>query len=363
MDAVHLHPGDWMLMLHGNAFLQFLNESGPRGSHQTGSINWFMAMAERSVGAGKLSLHGMASLEPWTIGGCGYPDLLATGESCNGNAIHDRQHPHDLFLELSAQYDRPLTQRVRMQIYGGPVGEPALGPVAFMHRTSGAPNALAPITHHWFDSTHITYGVATAGVYGARWKLEGSVFNGREPDDQRTDFDFAAMDSVSGRFWFLPSSRWAIQLSAGRLVEAEAAHDAGDPGIDVGRITASATYHRRSDRAMWANTIGWGRNRENGLSGTNALLLESSVLIDERHTWYGRFEWSEKSGHDLDVDAHGIFDIAKLQAGYTRDVAKWNQLRAGIGATASIGIVPADLKPSYGRRANPGFGLYLTLRP
>ena len=213
MYAVHGTAYGWMLMGHGNAFLQYLRESGARGSGQTGSINWLMGMAHRPIGGGCLMLRGMVSLEPWTIAGCGYPDLLATGEFCDGGAIHDRQHPHDVFMELAAQYEHPLGKGIRLQLYGGPVGEPALGPVAFMHRVSGLANALAPITHHWFDSTHITCGVVTAGLYGTRWKVEGSAFNGREPDEERTDFDLGRMDSGSGRVWFLPSPRWALQLS------------------------------------------------------------------------------------------------------------------------------------------------------
>ena len=142
-----------------------------------------MGMAQRSAGGGLVTLRGMVSVEPWTIGGCGYPNLLATGEVCEGEAIHDRQHPHDLFMELAAQYNRSLGKGLRLELYGGPVGEPALGPVAFMHRVSGLPNPIAPMTHHWFDSTHITFGVVTAGLYGRRWKMEGSVFNGREPDE------------------------------------------------------------------------------------------------------------------------------------------------------------------------------------
>ena len=197
MYAVHRQAGQWTLMAHGNAFLQYLYESGDRGSDQAGSINWLMGMADRPIGSGHLGFRGMISLEPWTIRGCGYPDLLATGEECRGTAIHDRQHPHDVFMELAATYDRPLSGNVRLQLYGGPVGEPALGPTAFPHRTSAMSNPLAPITHHWFDATHITYGVVTAGVYGARWKGEASVFNGREPDETRTDFDFGALDRKS----------------------------------------------------------------------------------------------------------------------------------------------------------------------
>src|SRR5262249_27029072 len=156
------------------------------------------------------------------------------------------------------------------QIYGGPVGEPALGPVAFMHRVSAAPNAIAPITHHWFDSTHITYGVVTTGLYGQRWKAEASLFNGREPDDQRTDLDFGAMDSWATRLWFVPTRRLAFQVSGGHLREAEADEDGG-PRVDVDRLTASGTYHQSfGNRSIWATTIGWGRNAESGHEATYA---------------------------------------------------------------------------------------------
>jgi hypothetical protein len=215
MYALHGDANGWMLMLHANGFLQYLNETGERGSEQFGSINWVMGMAQRKAGGGQLVLRGMMSAEPATIRGCGYPDLLATGEECNGQAIHDRQHPHDLFMELAAEYSHPIGRGVQLQLYGGPVGEPALGPVAFMHRISALPNPLAPITHHSFDSTHVTFGVATAGVFGSTWKAEASVFNGREPDEHRTDFDFAAIDSWSARAWFLPTSHVALQVSGG----------------------------------------------------------------------------------------------------------------------------------------------------
>jgi hypothetical protein len=155
MYAIHGQGKGWTLMTHGNLFFQYLHESGNRGSHQTGGINWVMGMADRPVGGGHLGLRGMISLEPWTIRGCGYPDLLATGEVCKGDPIQARQHPHDLFMELAAEYDRPVGGGVRIQVYGGPVGEPALGPVAFPHRISAMPNPLAPIAHHWFDATHV----------------------------------------------------------------------------------------------------------------------------------------------------------------------------------------------------------------
>jgi len=363
MYAVHAQAKEWMLMGHGNVYLQYLHDTGDRGSEQTGSINWLMGMAHRPVGRGRLMVRGMVSLEPWTIGGCGYPDLLATGEFCEGESIHDSQHPHDLFLEFAARYDRPLGKGIRLQVYGGPLGEPALGPVTFIHRVSGLANPLAPITHHWFDSTHITYGVVTGGLYGRRWKVEASGFNGREPDENRTDLDFAAMDSWSGRVWLLPTSRWSLQFSRGHLNEAEPGHEGG-PGVDIDRLTASATYHRTTPaNVIWASTVGWGRNAESGGEATNAALLETSVTIRDRDAWYGRFEWAEKSGHDLAVPEHGIFNVAKLQGGYTRYLTMWKGLTPGIGGSLSMGIVPGSLQSVYGGRFNPGFSFYLAMRP
>src|SRR5581483_8945649 len=253
MYAVHVERGGWLLMSHENAFLQVLHDAGDRGATQAGSINWFMQMAERSVGRGHLELRGMVSAEPWTIRGCGYPDLLTSGEICNGAKIHDRQHPHDLFMELAGKYDAPLARGLRWQVYGGPAGEPALGTVAFQHRLSGMPDPIAPIAHHWLDSTHVSFGVITAGVYGRRWKAESSLFNGREPDEHRTNFDFGALDSYSARAWLVATPRLVFQLSAGHLKDAEVA-DAGGlalplaPRVTVNRVTASATYHHSSDK-------------------------------------------------------------------------------------------------------------------
>ncbi len=189
---------------HANLFAQFLYESGDthRTSRQARSINWFMGMLRRPVGRGRVGVRAMLSAEPWTIGGCGYPDLLATGEVCDGDTLHDRQHPHDLFMELAVDYERPIANRLRLHGYAALAGEPALGPPAFPHRASAMPNPISPIAHHWLDATHIAFGVLTAGVPGSRWRAEGSVFNGREPDDARAGLELGALDSVAARPYF-----------------------------------------------------------------------------------------------------------------------------------------------------------------
>jgi len=364
MYAGHARAAGWELMWHGNVFLQFINESAEehRGAHQTGSINWVMGMARRQAGAGHVGVRTMLSLEPWTIRDCGYPDLLATGEVCDGDTIHDRQHPHDLFMEIALEYERPLSGGLRWFAYGGPVGEPALGPVAFPHRVSALSNPIAPITHHWLDATHITFGVITTGVRSARWNAEASIFNGREPDENRTDFDFGALDSYSARLSVAPTTTTVLQVSAGRLHDAE--REAGLPPNDVTRVTASATYHRALNAtSLWASTIAWGMNDE-PLHTTNALLVESTVSSRDRHVGMLRFEVVGKPAHDLHVhESTDIFTVGKIQLGYAYYLRPARGLQLGMGGSVALSLVPEALAPRYGGRVAPGVAVFLTVRP
>ena len=213
MAAIHANIGEWQFMLHGVAFLGLDSQGSARGDAQFNSVNWLMGMASHPLGAGVISARVMMSLEPLTVGGFGYPLLLQTGESWRGLPLHDRQHPHDLFMETALMYTAPITDDIGAQFYAAPAGEPAFGPVAFPHRVSARSNPLAPIGHHWQDSTHISYGVVTAGVFGRLWKVEGSWFNGREPDENRYNFDLRTPDSFSARLSVNPSSNLSLQAS------------------------------------------------------------------------------------------------------------------------------------------------------
>jgi hypothetical protein len=380
MYAVHGEYAGWDLMGHGTLFLQYLRDEEPRGYEQAGSINWFMGMASRQVGPGIFGLKAMMSLEPLTIRGCGYPDLLASGERCESEAIVDRQHPHDLFMELAATWESPSAGGLRLHFYGGPVGEPALGPVAYPHRVSAIANPIAPISHHWLDATHITFGVATIGLHGRRWKAEGSVFNGREPDERRYDFDLGPLDSYSGRFWFLPTDGLAVQFSVGHLSEAELGdsdlpghddphqHEAPETAaglrIDVDRVTASATYHQLIGQGpgVWASTAAWGRNIEAGES-TDFLLLETMLNLADRHAIFSRVDVGRKEAHDLNVDGiEGAFTVSKLQGGYVRYV-DLEVLKVGLGVTLTASLLPERLQQVYGGRTALGGGVFLSLRP
>lgn len=364
MYAFHGTTGRWELMLHGSIAVQYMDEGGDRGDEQFGSTNWIMGMAHGAIAGGVLGLHVMASLDPLTVGECGYPNLLATGEFCDGEPIHDRQHPHDLFMELSAGYERAISRSIAFQVYGGPVGEPALGPVAFPHRISALSNPLAPVAHHWLDSTHIAFGLVTAGVYGRAWKLEGSAFNGREPDEDRYDFDLAALDSYSGRLWILPSPRWALQVSAGRLEEAEVPPDGG-ARLDVTRATASATYHRTlAGEGHWASTAAWGRNEEEG-HATQAVLVETNLNLAQRNLFFVRGEIVEKSAEDLVLEGaeEELFTVGKLAGGYMRQFHRFGGLAVGVGGLVSVSLVGEDLESAYGSSSPVGAAVFVRIRP
>ena len=354
--------GPWSLMLHGAGFLQYIQTTGARGDHEVGSVNWFMGMAERAVAGGPLTFRGMLSLEPLTVGRCGYPDLLQTGELCLGSPLHDAQHPHNLFMELAADYRHALTSSLAIEIYGGPAGEPALGPVAFPHRPSATGSPTAPVSHHWLDSTHVSFGVVTAGAYGRRWKAEASVFNGREPDDRRYRLELAPLDSYSGRVWWLPSPQWSVQVSAGHLKDAEA-RPAG-PREDVARITASATYHRLSLGRLWATTVAWGRNVEGG-QGSSALLVETTAETSARDAWFARVEVVGKTSTELVVPLppDDVSVVSKAEVGYTRWVREAIGLRFGLGGSLGISRLPASLSATYGARSPAEFTAFLAIRP
>jgi hypothetical protein len=377
MYAAMRRLGAWEVMLHGNVFAQFLYEPGEQhrtggfSSHQASSVNWLMAMLRRRAGIGQLGLRAMASVEPWTVRDCGFINRLANGEQCEGDTIHDRQHPHDLVMELAADYDRPLRGSLRWQLYAGLAGEPALGPVAFPHRLSSSLNPVAPIAHHWLDSSHITFGLITTGVYQPRWKAEVSIFNGREPDEDRADLDLATLDSFSTRLTFMPTARLALQVSGAHLHDAEAEFPPVPRG-DVERVTASATYHRNTTTRTWATTVAYGMNAGGEVIPgdtvhlvTHAMLIESALTMRDRHTWFGRIEVVGKPGHDLHVHEtpDDVFGVGKVQVGYMWSFPAHRGVVSSVGGTASMSIVPPALAPRYSGRVAPGFGIFLSIRP
>ena len=345
MEAIHGQAGAWSTMLHGFINLAATDSGGPRGDSKIFSQSMFMGMAHRPFGGGSLTLRGMFSLDP-TMGKDGYPLLFQTGETADGlTPLVDRQHPHDFLMELAAVYSHTISATSSLFLYAGYPGEPALGPPTFMHRFSGMDNPDAPIGHHWLDATHITFGVLTGGVVWNGFKLEGSVFNGREPDEHRWNFDPLRLDSTSFRLTWNPAPNWSMQASWGAINSPEAL----EPDIDQDRITASVSYNVPLSSGNWQTIFAWGRNDKQPGDTTNALLLESALNWN-RHTVFGRVEHTEKD--ELFDEAnplhHDTFDVAKFSLGYVYDIPITQHLKLGVGAVGSAHAFPDELEPYYG---------------
>lgn len=364
LPSRHLTMGDWDVMFHGFAFVEGDVQRGPRGGSQLGVLNWGMLMASRSVLGGRFQGRAMLSFEPATIGGRGYPLLLQTGESYGGQPLHDRQHPHDFLMELAVMYERAVGKSLGVELYAAPAGEPALGPIAFMHRPSAMDVPTAPLGHHWQDATHISFGVVTAGVFGKQWKLEGSVFNGREPDEHRWDVDPLRLDSYSGRLTVNPDDHWSLTAGHGWLKSPEGLN----PTESVHRTTASVLHGVKiGEDGSWSTALVWGANTHGGAT-THSLLAESEAAFESGNIVFGRAEWVQKSAEELvlppiEYAATRQFNVGAVSLGYVREVAKFNGMVLGAGGMGTVNVVPSSLEAVYGSRAPLGLMVFVRVRP
>ncbi|HET7152207.1 MAG TPA: hypothetical protein VFJ29_00435 [Candidatus Kapabacteria bacterium] len=353
------NSGDWMLMEHGGAFIRYTHQGGLRGDKKFDAPNWFMAMAERDIGSGgHLRFSGMFSLDPLTESGSGYPLLFQTGETWHNIPLIDRQHPHDLFAELSAYYSQNISGDLRAYAYIGYPGEPALGPPAFMHRPSAMYLPDAPIAHHWQDASHITFGVATFGLVYDRLKLEGSVFNGTEPDENRYDFDTLRLNSYGGRISFNPTENIALQVSNGFIKDPER------DGIDVHRSTASVLYSTViGNEHQWNSSLVWGQNYNTEDGVQNSVLFESAFTLSD-YVVTTRIEIVQKPQRDL-----GVFisptekeTVGEYILGVSRRMFSVEGLDIMLGAQGALYSMPQTLAPYYG--SSPfSFEIFLGIHP
>jgi len=347
MGGLHIMKGDWMIMLHGFAGGVYNSQNGHRGDRKFFSPNMLMGMADHPLGPGTFGLRTMLSLEPATIGTTGYPELLQTGETADGKTpLIDRQHPHDLFMELAATYSVPIREESSAFAYFGFPGEPALGPATFMHRFSGMDIPEAPITHHWLDSTHVTFGVATVGYTWKQFKIDGSVFTGREPDERRWNFDSPRFDSFAGRLTYNPTKNWSMQASYGNIHSPEEL----DPDVNQQRVTASVTYQVARGDVDWGTTLAWGQDFNQPGNSLYALLLESTVIFHQTHTIFGRIENVEKDELFPPGDPRDgqVFNVGKISAGYIYDFRPWHRVTLGVGGLGSVYVLPGSLTATYG---------------
>jgi hypothetical protein len=363
MSAIHLMARGWRLMLHGNLFAGYDGQASDAGDDKVISVNWLMGMASHELVGGELTLRSMLSLEPLTVGKSGYPLLLQTGETFEGRPLVDRQHPHDLFMEVAASYTREVVGGVGLELYGGPAAEPALGPVAYPHRPSAMADPMAPITHHWLDSTHITYGVATAGVLTRFAKLEGSWFNGREPDENRYDFDLRGFDSWSVRLSVNPHPMWSAQISRGWLESPEQL----EPDVSVTRTTASIGHsHPLPGQGSWDTTLAWGRNHPDDGPADDAGLLETAVDLGRWGTTFARGEVVRKRGHDFGLEGameEAALPVGAVALGHVHPLVGLGDFEGRLGARAAVNFVDEAIESRYGTDIPFGAMVYLQVIP
>jgi hypothetical protein len=343
MNMVHFTARNWRFMVHGQAFVASVQQSGPRAGDKLFSTNAFMGEAEHALGGGAFSFLTMLSLEPATVTNRRYPELFQTGETAFGKAIVDGQHPHDFVMELALHYSHPIGEKTAWELYAAPVGDPALGPVAYPHRVSAEELPQATLGHHLQDSTHIAYEVVTAGITRGILRLEASGFHGAEPNESRWTVGYGAMDSYSGRVTVSPNANWSGQFSAGRLTRPEAL----EPGDQL-RTTASVTYNRPYGNGNWATSVIWGRVHKTASGANlNGYGLESVAQFARKNYITGRIELVDK---DELLAAGQQFRIGAYTIGYTRDFYVVPRIATGVGANFTTYSMPAALDPYYGRR-------------
>jgi hypothetical protein len=363
-EAAHemdMLPTGWHFEQDGQLLLLLNHQGGPRGADEFKAPNWWMGMATRRTGRSRLTLDAMLSLDPATVGTLGYSELFQVGEAIDNRPIVDRQHPHDFFMQLSGAWRVPVTSETSVTLAGGPVGEPALGPIAFMHRPSAAENPLAPLSHHTFDSTHVAFGVMTVAVDHGPWTIEGSIFNGREPDQHRWNFDFGPLDSASARIWLRPGPRWELQASTGHLTNPEALH----PG-NIERTTASVAWLAREGAGMTAVTAGYGVNKAEDET-RQAVFAEATRRLG-RQAWFARAEVVDvETGALLGGAAAGasgnrIDTVGAFSVGASRDLVSWHGFEGALGGMVTTYAVPEVLQGTHG--SHPvSLQLFFRLRP
>jgi len=367
MPMFMTHLGNWNTMLMGTAFLVDTQQSGPRGGDKLYATDWLMVSAEHRVGNnGAFQTDLMLSLEPATITGWRYPELFQTGETAFGVPLVDAQHPHNFIMGFGFHYTHQLGEDTRIEAYFAPVGDPALGPVAFPHRASAMELPEAPLSHHWQDSTHIADEVVTLGVAHKKIKLEASGFYGSEPGENRWTIGSGPINSWSARFWFFPSKNWAAQVSGGRIAHPEAL----EPG-DQTRTTASLEYSKPVQQASWSTSLIWGRTHNTATHhDLNSYLAESVLPIRGTNFLTGRAELVDKDElfaatpeleNQLNRSYGSTFRMGAFTIGYTRDVRLWRLLETGIGVNFTAYSLPGAIQPFYGARPVGG-NMFIRLR-
>ena len=352
----------WDLMAHGVVFVDYNQQGGPRGEGKAESVNWAMLMEQHQLAGGTILFREMLSAESLTSPHPGFPELFQTGETYHGQPLVDHQHPHNVFSELALDYTHAVGDKISWLFYGAAAGEPALGPVAYVHRASAAELPMAPLSHHLQDSTHISFGVLTTGLVISRLKVEGSVFNGREPGEKRYEINFAPLDSWSTRLSVAPLRNWTAQYSYGRLEHPEAL----EPGSQR-RQTASVEYVRplagKFGNGSWATSLIWGRvHKVADDHNLNGYVLESTLNFMSKNYAFTRMELVDKDELFPSNPLSPSYRIGAYTFGGARDLVQSKRWQLALGADLTFYSKPTSLNVAYGN--DPvSFQVFVRVRP
>jgi hypothetical protein len=359
--------GAWTLMFHANVFLLDQQQLSPRGGDKFFSTNWFMGMAQRPLGPGVFTARAMLSLEPATVTARRYPLLFQQGETAFGKPIADGQHPHNFVMEIAAHYDLKLGSTGLVSFYFAPIGDPALGPVAYPHRSSAAEDPVAALGHHQEDSTHVAADVVTVGLAYRIARMEASGFHGRELGENRWTIGQGKIDSWSTRLTLQPGKNWSGQYSYGRIKSPEAFF----PNEDQERMTASIQYNHPLSSGNWTSTILWGRTRSPTDSSIfNSYALESMLRFRVRNFVWTRIENVDRSNELIlgenplppNFREQSIGRVKAYTFGYDREVDLIPHVASALGVQVTAYGVGGGLKPTYGSRP-AGVAVFVRIRP
>jgi hypothetical protein len=369
--GLHTARGDWHFMADGHAFLGYVREATPKGGSSLGSTNLFMLHAARPAGGGWLALTAMGSLETWTLSHCGVPRLLATGPLCDTDGFREYQHPHAPVTELAARYAHPLGSSLALQLFVALVGEPALGPPAYSHRFSAAPDPVGPVSQHETNAAHGSPGVVTAAVTSPRFQLEVSAFDGVPADPDRVFTDPGPLRSVATRASFQPSAAWSLQASTAKLLGGPGHHEGATGTLRIWTASAAHAQALGSD-GSWASTLVWAR-MDDGVLPRHSVLLESAITPRRAFTVFGRTEVAHRvqaehtiidnpdGSHTHLIDAQRT-TVAQLSLG-ARLERRVAAVAAGMGARVSMSVLRDDLISLYSARRPLGFSVFASIRP
>jgi hypothetical protein len=200
--------------------------------------------------------------------------------------------------------------------------------------------------------------VVTTGLIIDRFKVEGSVFNGREPDEKRYTIQLAPLDSWSARLSVAATKNWTAEYSYGRLEHPEAL----EPGSQR-RQTAAVEYVRPFARGSWATSVIWGRvHKVFDNHNLNGYLLETTANFRLRNYAFSRIELVDKDELFPENPLYPNYRIGAYTLGGAHDLIQSPLWQLALGGDFTFYSKPATLDSAYGR--DPvSFQIFLRLRP